>query len=214
MKLIAILFGLASGLCPIIGQATLITFSFTGEITFVAALDPGSPFPDPVEFATPFSGTYTFESTTPDAIADSSSGSYVSPTGEFTLLLGGLSFSFDGISLATFNIPGFDFYGVIHSENPSADNPTGVLLQISLPGLTDLALSSDALPLIFPSLSWFDTTNAFFFTDTIAGNQVEVGGALDTLVCTAGCRVPEPGTATLLASAALALFLRRRLRRA
>jgi hypothetical protein len=194
--------------------ANSITFGFTGTITQVPALDPVSPFPDPIDFGTPFSGTYTFDSTAADAIADPSAGSFASPGGSFTLTLSGLSLTFAGPSIVTIDSPGFDFYSALYSENPSNDNPTGVLLSITLQDLLGLALSSDALPLTPPPLAMFQLSNSFFFTDTIDGNQVEVGGDLTSLTCIEGCSrtVPEPTTWTLLLLAALlcAMFARRR----
>jgi len=201
----------AAGLAMLLGAtlacASPITFVFSGHITSVAALDPASPFPDVVDFDTPFDGTYTVDAASIDAIPDPSSGSYAAPAGTFVLHLGGLSLAFDGLTIVTFDTPGFDFYGVVHAEDPTTDNPTGVLLQISLPGLTPAALGSDALPLIPPSLALFDTTNAFFFTDTIGGNQVEVSGRLDTLAVAA---IPEPASVALLALGIFAMAIRRR----
>ncbi len=188
-------------------RADPVTFSYAGTITQVAALDPASPFPQLVEFGTAFNGTYTFDSEAVNGIlGDPSSGSFASPLGTLTLNLGGLSFAFTGISIGVFNSPGFDFYSVLFAENPTADNPTGIQLSLSLQDLTGTALSSNALPLLPPSLSLFDTTNAFFFTDTIDGNQVEVGGSLDALA------VPEPPAPVVLViiAAAAATWLRRR----
>jgi len=106
--------------------------------------------------------------------------------------------------------PGGDFYGVSFAENPTDDNPTGIQLNLSLTGVTDAAVTSNALPLVPPSLSLFDTSNAFFFTDTIDGNQVELGGSLDALA------VPEPPApiVPVIAAALAASWLRRRRARA
>ena len=176
-------------------RADLVTFSYGGTIAQVAALDPMSPFPDPVDFGTRFSGTFSFDSSAPNAIpGDPTQGSYASPTGRFTLSLGGLDFAYDGLSIGIFDTPGFDFFSVIHAENPTSDSPTGVLLSLSLTGLTNAALNSTAQLLLPPSLSLFDTSNAFFFTVTVGGNQVEVGGSLDSLNL-----VSEPPVPLLLA---------------
>ncbi len=204
-----------AGLCFCIASveviANPITFMFTGTITQVAALDPSSPFPDPVDFGTPFSGTYTFDSTATNGISgDPSSGAYDSPAGTITLNLGGLTFSFTGLSIVTFDTSSFDFYGALHSENPTPDNPTGILLSISLQDPTGAALASNALPLVPPSLAAFDVTNSFFFTDTIDGNQVEVGGALDSLTAVTTVPEPAPLALVLLGAAMFALQRRRR----
>ena len=172
---------LSFGFAPT-ARAELVTFSYGGTIAQVAALDPMSPFPDPVDFGTRFSGTFSFDSSAPNAIlGDPAQGSYASPTGRFTLSLGGLDFAYDGLSIGIFDGPGFNFFSVIHAENPTSDSPTGVQLSLSLTGLTDAALNSNAQLLLPPSLSLFDTSNAFFFTVTVGGNQVEVGGSLESL---------------------------------
>jgi hypothetical protein len=59
-------------------NASAITFSYTGAITQVAALDPENPFPVALDFGSPFSGTYTFNGAAPDGAADAASGSYLS----------------------------------------------------------------------------------------------------------------------------------------
>ena len=201
--------GLSLALAPQQVLAAPVVFTYAGTITQVAALDPTSPFPDAVDVGTQFNGTYTFESDAVNGIVgDPSSGSYASPLGTLTLNLGGLSFMFTGISVVVVDSPGFDFYGVVFAENPSDNNPTGVLLSLSLQDLTGTALSSNALTVTPPALSRFDTSNAFFFTDTINGNQVEVGGTLDALA------VPEPPlpVALVMAAAAMATWRRRRSR--
>ena len=177
----ALTLALSFGFAPT-ARAELVTFSYGGTIAQVAALDPMSPFPDPVDFGTRFSGTFSFDSSAPNAIlGDPAQGSYASTTGRFTLSLGGLDFAYDGLSIGIFDVPGFDFFSVIHAENPTGDSPTGVQLSLSLTGLTNAALNSNAQLLLPPSLSLFDTSNAFFFTVTVDGNQVEVGGSLDSL---------------------------------
>jgi hypothetical protein len=204
--------GLALSLTPLDASAGLVTFSYAGTINQVGALDPASPFPDPVDFGTPFTGTYTFDDSAPNTAPDpTTSGSYASPLGTLTLNLAGLSFTFTGISIGLNHIPGvFDFYSVVFAENPTDDNPTGIQLSLSLQDFSGTALGSTALPLLPPSLSLFDTSNAFFFTDTIDGNQVDVGGSLDALA------IPEPPApiVPVIAAALAASWLRRRRARA
>ena len=203
--------GLALSLTPPDARAGLVTFNYAGTIQQVPSLDPDSPFPDPVDLGTPFNGTYTFDdSATNQIVGDPSSGAYFSPLGSLTLNVGGLSFTFTGISIVVMDAPGGDFYGVSFAENPTDDNPTGIQLNLSLTGVTDAAVTSNALPLVPPSLSLFDTSNAFFFTDTIDGNQVELGGSLDALA------IPEPPApiVPVIAAALAASWLRRRRARA
>ncbi len=193
-------------------QANLVTFAFSGTVTSANVdnvfPDP-SPFPQPTDFGTPFHGTYSFDPTAANEITgDSSSGSYASPAGVFTLELGGLTFSFTGVNIGVMHVPGyFDFYSALHYEDPSVTNtPTGVDLYIGLSDPTGSSLIDNSQPLTPPSLAGFDTTNALLFTDTINGVQVEFGGAIDSLAL-----VPEPPLAIFVVlAAALAAGWRRR----
>jgi hypothetical protein len=178
-----------------------ITFLYTGHLTQIASLDPANPFPDPISDdpsnPTTFSGTFTFNSLAPDGIpADPATGSYASAGGPFSfvLALGGLAFNFNAVNIGILNnypFPVGDQYQALYFENPTDDNPTGIQLLVQLTDLSGTAFSGDSLPLVPPAISAFTFTN-FFFTDTIAGNQVEVAGVIDSL------RVPEPATPALL----------------
>jgi MYXO-CTERM domain-containing protein len=198
--------GLVLGLAVMPAHAGLVTFFFSGTLNS-ATLDPVSPFPDAVDFLTPFSGSYSFDPGAPNSnLADPmGSGTYSSPTGALSLTVGGLSFSFSGLSVVTQKSPGFVFYGVSIDVDPL--DPTAPVLTLSLTGLSDLALASSVLPLAPPSLALFDATNAFFFSATVDGNQIELQGALDALT------VPEPPLPiALVAAAALAASALRRRR--
>ena len=147
--------------------------------------------------ARPASGSFTFNSLALDNIpGDPTSGSYASVGGpfEFTLALGGLTFDFGGVSIGVLNnypFPVGDRYQVLYFTNPTDDNPTGIQLSVQLTDLTGTAFAGDSLPLRPPALSAFTFTN-FFITDTIAGDQVEVAGVIDSL------QAPEPATSALL----------------
>jgi hypothetical protein len=193
-------------------QANLLTFAFSGTVTGASVdnvfPDP-SPFPQPPDFGTPFHGTYSFDpAATNDIPGDPTSGSYASPGGVFTLDLGGLAFSFTGVNIGVMHVPGtFDFYSALHYEDPTVTNtPTGVGLYVSMFDWSASSLVDNSQPLTPPSLVGFDTTNAFYFTDTINGVQVDIGGAIDTLT-----QVPEPPLPIVVAlAAALAAGRRRR----
>src|SRR6202040_1295164 len=88
-----------------------------------------------------------------------------------------------------------DRYQVLYFTNPTDNNPTGIQLSIQLTDLTGTAFTGDSLPLTPPALSAFTFTN-FFFTDTIAGDQVEVAGVIDSL--RVPLPVPEPAPPALL----------------
>ena len=178
-----------------------ITFYYTGHLTQISSLDPESPFPDAItddpSDPTSFSGSFTFDSLALDNIpGDPQTGSYASAGGPFafTLALGGLIFDFGAVNIGIENdypFPDGDQYQVLHFEAPTDDNPTGITLALVLTDLSHTAFAGDSLPLLPPALSAFTFTN-FFFTDTIAGDQVEVAGVID------GLQVPEPATFALL----------------
>ena len=195
----------ASFLIACAAHAAPITFFYTGHLTQISTLDPESPFPDAItdnpSNPTTFSGSFTFDSLALDNIpGDPTSGSYASVGGpfEFTLALGGLTFDFGGVSIGVLNnypFPVGDQYQVLYFVNPTDDNPTGIQLSIALTDLSHTVFGGDSLPLMPPALSAFTFTN-FFFTDTIAGDQVEVAGVIDSLQ--APLPVPEPATSALL----------------
>lgn len=208
---------LVSALSSVPAAAAPVTFQFSGHLEEIAALDPSSPFPDPVVFGTPFTGSYTFDGLATDGVpADPNTGSYASagPPYAFNLSLAGLGFAFGAVDIGIANdYPGpLDQYLVTYAENPSGANITGVLLEITLQDFSGTAFSSDALPLVPPTLTDF-VVRRFFFTDTIDGNQVEVAGVIDALAVAA---VPEPSSLPLALVAMLTLATlarpRRRLR--
>jgi hypothetical protein len=198
MNIKTVLKTIAAGLIASCAAAPIhagqITFTFSGTITS-ANVDnvypEPSPFPQPTDLGSAFSGTYSFDPSAPNAISGyPSSGSYDSPDGLFSLNLGGLSFSFLSINIGVVHtdpVDGGDFYTVLHYEDPTADNPTGVDLYFLLNDPTGGSLVDNSQPLTPPPLAGFDTTNAFLFTDTVDGVQVEFGGSLDKLT-----EVPEP----------------------
>ena len=197
---------------PASAGAAPITFLFTGHVTQVAALDPASPFPDPVDVGTPFSGRFRFDGASPDLVPlDAQTGSYTSsgtPYG-IRLSLAGLTFAFPSVNIGVLNdyAGPTDYYLVTFAESAGPGNPTGTLVELTLIDDSGTAFSGDALPLLPPALGDF-LVRSFLFTDTILGNQVEIGGEIESLVVKAA---PEPSTMLLLVLPAVGL-IRRRLR--
>ena len=209
-------FGFLVTACAVHGLP--VTFAFTGHLTQIASLDPASPFPDPISDdpsnPTTFAGSFTFNSLAVDGIpADPATGSYASAGGlfAFRLSLGGLSFDFGGVNIGILNnypFPIGDEYEALYFQNPTDDNPTGIQLLVQLTDLSANVFAGDSLPLSPPVLSAFTFTK-FFFTDTIAGNQVEVAGVIDTL----RLQVPEPATSAMLLTGLCLIAWQRRVRR-
>jgi hypothetical protein len=203
MTWIHVVVALTCALWSVSAHASPITFSYTGDVVQVASLDPENPFPTEPVFGTPFSGTYTFNSNAADGIAaDATTGSYTSTGTPFglTLAIGGLSFTYGGVSIGVTN--GYSSFGFGMDEYlfgfTNLGDPTPVVsARITDP--TGTMLGDDSLPLrpVAVDPVW----TSFLFSDIVSGNQVELSGRLTSLLCTSGCEaVPEPATLTLLAA--------------
>ena len=169
---------------------------------------------------THFSGSFSFDSATPDGIADPSTGAYAHSGAPW-----GLTLQFD--ALAPFAVQ--SAFNVLVSNGLGGQDAWGLLaedadhsISLSLTQLAGTLFASDALPLAPLTLAMFDIATLRW--DSADGS---LQGVLSSLSCTAGCTglgggggggggdtppaVPEPGTLPLMA-VALAL-LARQLRR-
>jgi hypothetical protein len=200
------------------GLAAPLTFDFTGTVTQVPVLDPSDPFGGTIHFQTPFTGSYTFEATTPDSLADPQTGVYSMAAAPFglTVTMGGHPFSAgDSLSIVVFDGPP-DQYGVL-AHGAGGD----LTIELFLEDPTGTALASDALPLTPPALADF-AVREFHLAGLVDGNQVQIDGCLDSLspagqgppplggTSCAGARVPAPATLLLMAVGMAGLAWRRR----
>lgn len=152
----------------------------------------------------PITGSYTFESTTPDSAASASEGSYTSPSDapySMSATIGENLFSttdFLNIGVANFGPLG-DFYTVL-ACSPDV-SCADLEMEIALQNLDGTALSSDALPLTPPALGLFEIRNFHVFA-LLGGSELQIEGTIYTLTCPAciPAPIPEPGTVVLLAS--------------
>lgn len=187
-------------LAPLMSQASLVEYSFTGSVSADDA-DRGY---------TAFSGTFRFDSAAADAIADTSTGAYAHagmPWGMSFSLSGGPSLAISTAFhvLVSNDLAGGDQFGLL-----AQDGTDGISL--ALHDITGALFSSDALPLPAGGL----TLAGFAWTELRwEGADGVLQGRLDTLACTAGCDgqaspVPEPGTLALAAGGISLLRLTRR----
>lgn len=176
-----------------------ITFDFAGSVTSVVPALSGTFSPGDT-----FSGSYTFESTTPDADP--------SPGGFYAGAIIGLTFTI-GPYTGTLGLCSSGPCDIFVQDNgfgpcasvdcyflnviPSGPSVAGVIptsFQIGLNDFTGLAFSSDALPLTPPDLSLFLP----FFGVNFDSFAFGVEGSITSF--TLASPVPEPSTLLLLAA--------------
>ena len=189
------LFAVVLAFQPTAVSGGLITFPFSGD------------FSGPTDFnslnaATTFSGTYTFESLTPDGVpGDPTFGDYAAVT-SFSLTIGAFTFSSSGISFGGItvidSVPD-DYEVALSVVNVAGDVVDASLLLSDIDGTV---FSSDALPLTPPNLPLFESA-VFAATITPSGEfSSSVQGTITSIL-------PEPATLSLFALVPLAILRRR-----
>jgi hypothetical protein len=203
-----ILCGMVLGCWVSPAWAEEVTFAFSGHITGLSG-DVGF-LGGTIPVGTPFSGSYKFESTTPDATpGDPSLGSYNGALRAFSVQVGphlltgtlnpvrnriGVLHCVEGADFGDYYTPG-DRMSLL---GKAVD--TSILLFDS----SATAFTSDALPLTPPSLTLFDERE-FQIVDAAMYARFFVVGQLTSFT-----HVPEPGTLALLALGGLTLLRRTR----
>lgn len=210
---IATIFVLATLLLPAtLAQAVPVTIEITGNVTSAS----GSGLPGTIYEGVTFTGTYTYDSSTPDSDTDPQRGVYEhdAPYG-LSIVVGGYEFktapshtgNFEmriGDDLSSNGVK--DWYTVFSDENvlvpPTEPSIDWVgLFRWDLWDTTHSALSSDALPLTNPYLTDWDH------------NVLEIYGYgfgnLSIIKCTVTQAVPEPSSVVLII---MGIFFSRRRR--
>jgi hypothetical protein len=181
-------------------QAAPITFGFTGIVQSVVPALSSTFHPGDA-----FSGSYTFESTTPDTDSSAGLGLYANAITDLTFTIaaytGGADCSSgpcditvqDGLGGCAFP----DCYIVtINPTGPSVDGVQPTYFSFGLLDYSGLAFTNDALPLLPPDISRFSTLFVINFDDFAFG----VEGQLTSLTLEPVASVPEPATFLLLAA--------------
>lgn len=196
-------------------QAAPVTFSFSGTVIQINFSN-GTP----TEFAIgdTFSGTYTFDSTTPDSNTSPNLGDYYTPLTPLSATVGSYSASANsGAILIRDNVPVEDYYFL---QTNSLTGPTVLGLPVTFFGLelhdsTGTVYNNDSLLLLPPDLQDYDSNALYFlFDDPGSGNSGTVHATLDSFVLGA-LLVPEPSCFAMfgIGAGVMALVVTRRQRR-
>ncbi|MHC4157372.1 MAG: PEP-CTERM sorting domain-containing protein [Planctomycetota bacterium] len=205
---------IAAGVCSLAFQsqradATLITIAIETQVDYVEDL--GNYLEGKINPGDIITGTYTYESTTPDSSPlDPAQGNYwhYAPPAGITLTVGGFDFQTDPTSVE-FHVairndiePGEeDLYSIVSYNNASLYNGTPVdHISWQLYDPTGTAVSTDALPTSAPVLTDWSTSYGLRL-------EAERAYIIDAHVTSA---VPEPVTILLLALGGLVLVRRRK----
>ncbi|MGB2985015.1 MAG: PEP-CTERM sorting domain-containing protein [Phycisphaerae bacterium] len=186
-------------------RASPVTFEFAGEITSV--LDDEDFLGGAVTVGSPFSGSFTFESTTPDSYPGSPwSAAYPDAITAISGQIGGIPFlgpvHFENIIGVLNDAPasGTDHYEVHGGVGFVSET---LMFSLVLFDDTGRGLSNDLLPLSPPDIRLFDFARFAVSDETI---PLGLGGDITSLT-------PDPGTLALLGLGALIVTRRRRTRR-
>jgi hypothetical protein len=197
--------GLVLGLGGRVADAGLITWQFSGVMDNVSS-DFGD-FPDAIEPGTPFSGTFTFDTSTPDSDTENPrTGAYPNSVTAVSGFLGDMAFV-GSDSLAS------EFF--VHDRPAGLDNDgfgvsisnvwfpiidVSYRLQFSVADIDGSMLSDDGLPLHPPDITAPDLRSRMtFFRDPGPG---AAGGPVNVLI-------PEPSTLALLIFGAAGFLVRK-----
>jgi hypothetical protein len=179
-------------------NANTTFFQFTGTVTQVPIDDI---FGD-ITFQDPISGSFSFDSSALDLVASPTTGSYdfTAPFGT-DVQVGSHAFGAAGFLNISILNSFVDQYTVL-AESSSGD----LSLDLNLQDSTGTIFSSDALPLIAPSLAGFDQRD-FHLVDQLTDGALQVDGQITSL---GESSAPEPAAVGLVGTGLAALLVRSR----
>ena len=188
-------------LAPGHGSAAPVTFSFGGAVTDVmgSVFTPGGQGANGFSTGLPFSGSFTFNSSTPDSIAGANNGRYNGAIQNLTVNVGTYQATFTPGSsfIQVINRPSGDIYELRADGflgNPvNGRIPTSFQFQLTDPSAS--AFSNDSLPTSPPSLSSFASGQWRLIFEA---NGRRVQGAIASLV-------PLPAAVWLFGAGLIAL---------
>jgi len=216
MKSLAFTVVIALGITGSVAQparASNVTFDFGGTITGYT-FDPGvitDPFSGAINpGVTPFSGSYTFDSSTPNS-GTSTNATYhttIPPSSAITTVLGHTFNALSSLDIAVVsNAYGVDACsGFCFNDRGSFE----LFLQSPVP-----VFASTALPTTSPPIAAFTSAHSFLLQEyDAAGNfELEIDGTITSLTA-ASSAVPEPAAWLLLVTGSAGVAARARRRRA
>jgi hypothetical protein len=196
-----LVWALGAALCTAPAQARPITFYYTGVVDYVVDWT-YTVYPDYVDYGSAFSGSFTFESTTPPRRNDPYTNTYVGAVTAVSGQVGSLVFGeappIQGDIQVSNDLPPSGHYRTDSYNMLATVQLFGVSTQMGI-GFIDYdgnALSSKALPEVPPT-----------FGDIHFGFQLSsgpsIGGYLTSFT-------PEPGGFAMIAFGAMAALARRR----
>lgn len=205
-RLLALALAAAAVLAAPAADAALVSYQFSGSVLDDEAQRGWDRF----------SGTFHFDSATPDAIADPSTGAYAHAGAPFSV---DLVFSAGGLAVATMSLDAsltvlvsndLGWAGAVEDQFGllASDAAGDSVLSLSLWDFSASRFTGDALPSTAMKLADFDWNEL-----TLTGALGLLQGRLDALDCIAGCTAggvttppsPDPSPVPLPGSLSLAL---------